>query len=219
VRRTASGWLELVTNAKVTVRTRSLLIATGVQDAVPRWAFDHYGRTVHHCGDCDGPSYRGKPVVAVGPPHGLLTFARHLATWASIVHAVSPGRVVARRPKTTVDGKIRWHKGTVAAMQQGPAAVPLRVFLDDQSSIDCSGAFFLSRRRPRLDVVRELGLRTFNDGLLQTDRRHRTSARGVFAAGDVTHGSQLAIVAAAEGAMAAIQMNAWLGGHHRKWKS
>jgi thioredoxin reductase len=43
--------------------------------------------------------------------------------------------------------------------------------------------------------------------LVWVDRNQQTSVEGVYAAGDVTPNSQLAIVAAAEGAMAAIQIH------------
>ena len=44
-------------------------------------------------------------------------------------------------------------------------------------------------------------------GLVRVDDEQQTSVRGVYAAGDMTPNSQLAIVAAAEGAMAAIQIH------------
>lgn len=44
-------------------------------------------------------------------------------------------------------------------------------------------------------------------GLLWVDETQQTSVRGVYAAGDITPHSQLAVVAAAEGAMAAIHIH------------
>ena len=43
-------------------------------------------------------------------------------------------------------------------------------------------------------------------GLVWVDQSQQTSVPGVYAAGDITPNSQLAIVAAAEGAMAAIHL-------------
>jgi len=44
-------------------------------------------------------------------------------------------------------------------------------------------------------------------GLLWVDDTQQTSVEGVYAAGDITPQSQLAVVAAAEGAMAAIHIH------------
>jgi thioredoxin reductase len=44
-------------------------------------------------------------------------------------------------------------------------------------------------------------------GLVWVDQTQQTSVEGVYAAGDITPNSQLAIVAAAEGAMAAIHIH------------
>ena len=44
-------------------------------------------------------------------------------------------------------------------------------------------------------------------GLVRVDRNQQTSVPGIYAAGDLTPNSQLAVVAAAEGALAAIQIH------------
>jgi thioredoxin reductase len=44
-------------------------------------------------------------------------------------------------------------------------------------------------------------------GLVWVDRTRQTSVENVYAAGDITPNSQLAVVAAAEGAMAAIHIH------------
>jgi thioredoxin reductase len=53
-------------------------------------------------------------------------------------------------------------------------------------------------------------------GLVWVDESQQTSVRGVFAAGDLTPQSQLAVVAAAEGAMAAIHIHKELTPEERR---
>ncbi len=48
---------------------------------------------------------------------------------------------------------------------------------------------------------------TLDDELVWVDETQQTSVAGVFAAGDLTPKSQLAVVAAAEGALAAIHIH------------
>jgi thioredoxin reductase len=58
------------------------------------------------------------------------------------------------------------------------------------------------------DLHEKLGCRLDEEcGLVWVDDEQQTSVKGVYAAGDITPHSQLAIVAAAEGAMAAIQIH------------
>jgi thioredoxin reductase len=53
-----------------------------------------------------------------------------------------------------------------------------------------------------------LGCKLDDDsGLVWVDEEQQTSSPGVYAAGDITPNSQLAVVAAAEGAMAAIHLH------------
>ena len=194
---------------------RAILVAVGLEDEIPRWARPWYGRRVHHCGDCDGPEYVGRTVVVTGDGAGLPGFVRHLQRWAAHVIVVSP-----RRHRAAVRGRdgAQWIVGRIASARAGGHSSPLLLRLDDGRELSCHGAFFLSHWKARVDPLRRLRLATLRGGLLRVDKHHRTSVRGAFAAGDVTHGSQLSIVAAAEGAMAALSVNDWLDDPRCRWK-
>jgi len=53
-------------------------------------------------------------------------------------------------------------------------------------------------------VRADLGCEADEDGILEVDKDHLTSVPGIYAAGDITPGSRLAIRAASEGVRAAI---------------
>ncbi len=88
-----------------------------------------------------------------------------------------------------------------------------RVMFEGGDELECDALFFNLGTELATDFHEKLGCRLDPEcGLLWVDETQQTSVKGVYAAGDITPNSQLAVVAAAEGAMAAIQI-------HRSLKS
>ena len=82
------------------------------------------------------------------------------------------------------------------------------VRLDNGESLECDALFFNLGTEPASNLHEMLGCRIDEDsGLIWIDEEQQTSVKGDYSAGDVTPRSQLAIVAAAEGAMAAIHIH------------
>jgi thioredoxin reductase len=79
--------------------------------------------------------------------------------------------------------------------------------LDGGMSLDCDHLFFSIGQEPADDLGSQLGCARDDIGRIVTDEHCHTSVRNVYAAGDITPGSQLAIVAAASGARAALAMH------------
>ncbi|HEX6059634.1 MAG TPA: FAD-dependent oxidoreductase, partial [Gemmatimonadaceae bacterium] len=67
--------------------------------------------------------------------------------------------------------------------------------------------FFSLAQYPSDDLGVQLGCERDDDGHIVVDHACHTSVRNVFAAGDIVPGSQLAITAAADGAVAAIAIH------------
>ena len=84
-----------------------------------------------------------------------------------------------------------------------------RVRFDDGQALECDALFFNLGTEPASDLHAMLGCKLDEEcGLVWVDAEdQQTSVGGVYAAGDLTPRSQLAIVAAAEGAMAAIHIH------------
>jgi thioredoxin reductase len=79
--------------------------------------------------------------------------------------------------------------------------------------VSCDAVFFNIGTTPASTFHEQLGCRVEEDTqLVWVDENQQTSVPGVFAAGDLTPYSQLAVVAAAQGAMAAIHMHKALNG-------
>ena len=83
-----------------------------------------------------------------------------------------------------------------------------RVVFTDGDTLECDALFFNLGTEPASNLHEMLGCKIDEScGLVWVDRTRQTSVEGVYAAGDITPNSQLAVVAAAEGAMAAIHIH------------
>jgi len=84
------------------------------------------------------------------------------------------------------------------------------VELEGGMSLDCERLYFAIGQYPADDLGAQLGCKRDEMGRLVIDDRNHTSVNNVYAAGDIAPGPQLAIVAAASGAVAAIAIHASL---------
>ena len=88
--------------------------------------------------------------------------------------------------------------------------------LEGGMHLDCDHVFFALSQRPADDLGAQLGCERDDDGQIIVDEHQRTSVEHVWAAGDITPGPQLAIVASAEGTVAALSMHKSLVPNDRK---
>jgi dihydrolipoamide dehydrogenase len=82
--------------------------------------------------------------------------------------------------------------------------------LEGGMSLDCERLYFAIGQYPADDLGAQLGCKRDAMGRLVIDDRNHTSIKNVYAAGDIAPGPQVAIVAAASGAVAAMAMHASL---------
>ena len=197
-----------------TFEARRLILATGLRDFTPDCPGfrEFYGATVHHCPDCDGYEITGKRVVVLGHGKKTVGFTLGLLTWTKRLTLVTnrePGDMtdehrgqLARLGVEVVD------KSIVALEGDVEAKLLRRVCFDDESALEADVLFFNLGTEPASDLHAQLGCKMDEEcGLVWVDEHHQTSVPGVYAAGDLTPNSQLAVVAAAEGAMAAIHIH------------
>jgi len=201
----AGGGFELTVDRREQ-RCRRLVLATGVVDVVPDadGFEEHYGASVFHCISCDGFEARDQAVVALGWDAKVAAFALELKDWASTVTVVTDGR------RLEVDGASRAaleRHGVAVVEDEAGAFVGRRgdlegVRLGGGRLLPCSLAFFSLSNSPRGELADQLGCRRTDQGCIEVDEQNQTSVDGVYAAGDITPGMQLAVVAAGKGAVA-----------------
>ena len=199
---------ELGLGGRPTVFARKLLLATGMTDILPDIPNlqTFYGRGVHHCPFCDGWEHRGRSIAAVGKASSIVKLALQLLAWSSEVTACTNGVCLpeADLQRLTESG-IRVRMDRIVDLTGNNGRLARIVF--DSSDIACDAIFFSSDQRQRSYLPQSLGCHCDDHGLLEVHGRQASGVPGVFVAGDAECDVQLAIVAAAEGAKAAIAIH------------
>lgn len=179
-----------------TLRARAVICATG---AAPRAlpvagaeAYEHRG--LAHCADCDGPLYRGRPVMVVGGGDAALQSALSLARWASTVHLVLRGAASRARPdfvaRVQAEPRIRLHLRTEVLRLLGDSgleAVELRLCGATTQRTDVSALFPWIGLLPCTAAL-PAEVACDADGAVSVDAALRTTLPGLFAAGAVRSG-------------------------------
>ena len=195
-----------------TFEARRLLLATGLRDLTPDCPGfrEFYGSSVHHCPDCDGYEVKDKRVAVLAHDNNAAGFTANLLTWTRQLTLLTDGREISnddRAKLTALDIAIR-REAIVALEGDEPARQLQRVLFSEGDPLECDALFFNLGTELATNFHETLGCRLDPEcGLVWVDDTQQTSVVGVYAAGDVTPKSQLAVVAAAEGAMAAIHIH------------
>jgi thioredoxin reductase len=200
---------ELTIESRPSVRARKLLLATGVKDELPQIENfkEFYGRTAHHCPYCDGWEHRDRRLAAIGRGKDAVGLALSLRTWSKHVTACTCGESISdkyrRRARRT---GIAIHDAVPARMEGRDGRLE-RLHFHEGPPLECDALFFSShpRQRSRLPIM--LGCKGNESGHIETGGKQGTGVRGMFLAGDADGDVQFAIVAAAEGAIAATAIN------------
>jgi NADH-dependent peroxiredoxin subunit F len=204
------------------VLARTILIATGSH---PRKlgvkgedTFANAG--VAYCAICDAPLYKNKDVIIAGGGNSAVEAAIDVAKIAkhvTIVHrsAFRADQILldklAQQPNVTV------HLQTQILEIQGDDRMRQILALDKRSNqevtIKADGIFIEIGNLPNSDLVK--GFIVTNDrGEILVDGKQATNVPGAFAAGDVTDTPyKQIIIAAAQGATAALAANDYLNTH------
>jgi thioredoxin reductase len=195
-----------------TLAGRKLLLATGVRDHVPPLdgIAPLYGISVHHCPYCDGWENRDRPLAAYGAPDAASGLALSLLNWSRDVVVCTDGRPLTPKSRR----RLREH-GLAARVEpivrlDGTDGRLERIVFADGPPLERHALFFNTGQAQRSPLADRLGC-TFNDkGHVKCDRKRRTGVPNLFLAGDASGDVQFVVNAAAEGAQAAVAINAEL---------
>jgi thioredoxin reductase len=192
------------------LRGRKLLIATGVTDHLPAIdGFDAcYGRSVHHCPYCDGWEWRETPVAVFGSGKAGAALSLAMRTWSPDVHLFTdgPARLTPSLREQLRTQEIAIHEGRVAALEHDGGQLNA-VRLQNGETIARSALFFTTGQHQQESFASQLGCEFTRKGTVRTDRYGQTCVPGVFVVGDASFDVQFVVVAAAEGAKAAVLIN------------
>ncbi|HUS06284.1 MAG TPA: NAD(P)/FAD-dependent oxidoreductase [Bryobacteraceae bacterium] len=195
------------------VLSRKVLLATGVVDRLPplEGIQDLYGKSVHHCPYCDGWEHRDKPLAVYGRASAGAALALSMKTWSRDVVLCSdgPARLRDAERKLLSDNKILLHEQRIKRLE-GSGGLLENIVFEDGKTLSRSALFFGTGNLQRSELPVDLGCSLTPKGAVRTGKHQESNVRGVYVAGDACFDAQYVIVAAAEGAKAAMAINAAL---------
>jgi thioredoxin reductase (NADPH) len=207
------------------VRAQRVLLAIGIRDVWPEIpGFEHtFGRNAHVCPDCDGYEARGKKIVVIGHGRRALGMALNLATWTRDIIICTNGRPAEMDRREYCEKLDALNipvltEPILRVVSDGQAIHSLE--LRDGMQLDADKIFLAIGQFPADDagtkLSLQLGCERDEEGHVIIDEHYHTSVYNVFAAGDIVPGPQLAIAAAADGAIAALSIHKSLVPAERK---
>jgi thioredoxin reductase len=197
------------------VRCRALLLATGIVDRMPEvdGAAALTGTRLFHCPYCDGWELRDQPLAAIGHPDDRGgEFALVLAQWSRdlVLCTGGPARFSARIAARLAARGVEVDERPLSALEPDRDGVTVR-FASGEARWRRAVFHHLGARQ-RSDLAERLGCRFDEHGGVEVDRHEATCVPGLYVAGDATRDVLQAIVAAGEGAAAAVMINERLCG-------
>jgi len=191
---------------------RRLLLAIGLKDVWPDIPGLErvYGETAHVCPDCDGYETRDKKTAVIGTGRKAVGMALNLSTWTRDLVICTNGLAPAMdEPEyceklAALNIPVVTEKVTRVLERRGKVRC---LELESGNAVDAEKIFFAIGQYPADDLGAQLGCTRDAGGHIVVDKHYHTSVKNVFAAGDIVPGSQLAVAAAADGAIAALAMH------------
>ena len=204
------------------IQAKAVLLATGSNHrklGVPG-EDELYGRGVHYCATCDGAFYRDKTLITVGGGNSAVQEAIFLTRYASHIDLMVRSNlrasdVLQKELQKYVDaGKITVHIGatTDEVLIRDDKFAGIKTTTDGvQTELTADGLFVFIGLIPNTQFLADSGVELDPAGHIITNEDLETSAKGVYASGDVRSGSTMQIATAVgEGATAAIKIREYL---------
>jgi thioredoxin reductase (NADPH) len=173
------------------------------------------GRGVSYCAVCDGPFFKNKKVAIVGAGDPALEAALYLKELTSqlyIIHRtdkpVGSEESIDLLQNKDNNNKISFISNSIVKAINGDSKLESLTLYDSktksESKLDIDGIFVEMGYVARTDIVKDL-VKLNDSKEIIVDKYCGTSAKGIFAAGDVTDVPyKQAIISAGQGAIAAL---------------
>lgn len=191
-----------------TIQARKLILATGVQDILPPipGLQEEWGRGVQHCPYCYGWEVRDQPLALYQPglmgPDGLWTILYHQKLSRDLlVCGTGPHDFTAEQREQLQGVGVTLVDSALERVEGIPEGV--RLHFADGTSAERAVLYTHGERKLNAALAETLGCKIESGGIVVTPNNQKTSVDGVFAAGDVSTGNQVAF-AVAGGARAAM---------------
>ena len=224
-----AGDIKTVHTNKGDYRCFGILLATGAHPRTVgfKGEEEYKGRGVAYCATCDGEFFTGKEIFVVGGGYAaaeesvfLTKFARHitiLVRKGDFSCAASVADQAKNHEKitvlyNTVMEEVAGESGLTYARYKNTVTGKVTEYKSDESF----GVFVFAGYAPATEVIK--GVVELNEqGYIITDASQKTSAEGVYAAGDVCiKPLRQVVTATGDGALAATELEKYIAAVQRK---
>lgn len=209
------GNLFSVTTHTARYRAKNIILALGMEYkklSIPGEE-EFKGRGVSYCPTCDAAFFKDKIVAVAGGGNSAASAAQLLSEYASKVYIIYRGEKLKIDPayleNFAKNDKIEIIYNTNIKEIKGNQAVE-KIILDKEHNgkieLDVQGVFVEIGSEPGVELTKQLGVNTDEQGFIIVNPDQSTNIAGVYASGDATTGSnkmRQVLTAAAEGAIAA----------------
>ena len=224
-----NGDIKTVRTNKGNYRCFGILLATGAHPKTVGFKGEeaHKGRGVAYCATCDGEFFTGKEIFVVGGGYAaaeesvfLTKFARHVTILvrkddfscaASVADQAKNHEKITVLTNTIME-EVSGENGLTYARYKNTATGEVAEYRSEESF----GVFVFAGYAPATEAVK--GIVELNEqGYVVTDLSQKTSAAGVYAAGDVCiKPLRQVVTATSDGALAATELEKYVAAVHRK---
>ncbi len=217
-----NGTFTAKTNLNKTYQSKAILIALGTKHRklnVPGEE-EFLGKGVSYCAVCDGAFFKNKIVAVVGGSNSAAMAAEMLSEYTERTYLIYRKKPMRCEPvlleRLEKNPKIEIIYDTNVTKVTGDKKVEL-IEIDNKykngDKIKLDGLFIEVGAVPFVDLVKKLGVETGKGDCIIIDQSGATNIDGVYAAGDITNGSnglRQIVTAVSEGAIAATSIYGYL---------
>lgn len=196
-------------------KTKTIILAMGTERKklnIPGEK-EFLGKGVSYCATCDGMFFRDKVVSVIGGGNAAAAVAMEMTSFASKVYLVHRGEKMTVEPfwleKINANPKIESVKNTNVIEIRGSNKVE-KIILEepynDHTFLKTDGVFIEIGSEPGIQIAQKIGIEVDEDRSIKVADNQSTNLLGIFAAGDITTGSnkfRQVLTACSEGAIAA----------------
>ena len=224
-----NGDIKTVRTNKGDYRCFGILLATGAHPRTVgfKGEEEHKGRGVAYCATCDGEFFTGKEIFVVGGGYAaaeesvfLTKFARHVTILvrkddfscaASVADQAKNHEKITVLYNTVME-EVSGENGLTYARYKNTSTGEVTEVKSEESF----GVFVFTGYAPATEAVK--GIVELNEqGYIVTDASQKTSAEGVYAAGDICiKPLRQVVTATSDGALAATELEKYVAAVHRK---
>ena len=224
-----NGDIKTVHTNKGDYRCFGILLATGAHPRAVgfKGEEEHKGRGVAYCATCDGEFFTGKEIFVVGGGYAaaeesvfLTKFARHVTILvrkddfscaASVADQAKNHEKITVLYNTVME-EVSGENGITYARYKNTATGEVTEYKSNETF----GVFVFAGYAPATEAVKGIVERN-EQGYIVTDASQKTSAEGIYAAGDVCiKPLRQVVTATSDGALAATELEKYVAAMHRR---